>query len=497
MSSSIDSPAKIENARVTLAVAGLVTVAVAWLLLWPFWPFRNRLLDLGKIVHYSWWAAGVWVLGLVLWVGCLQVLAPFLRGQTWRGAPVPLSLVTGFVMTAFVAMYPVSAIDVYIYAARSRLFSHYGENPNAVQPATHWDTDPFVHFASKEWADNLSPYGPLWNLIAAPVTWLSGTHIGLAVVGYKLIAAGALVSIGALIYDTVKRAHPEWAVLATLLWLWNPFVLWDGLANAHNDVVMMVPIVLALRCWQRNRPTWVIPLLVVSILVKYIALLLLPLAVVGMVSRYRRSGERLRIGIASTLGSIGIAVLSLAPFFDPASLWASFSEQGARFSPTPAWTAAVTWRTATGQPANLDAVQMTAMAITVGIMAALCVRVWRDPDTLGACWFEALCAFCLIASTNQRPWYTLWLVPLAAMLVPGYRWIRAVGWSGSSMAAYVGQIYLWYVWDFDRFGSTPYRLILVAVMFGPVIVAWMIEVWLARTQVGRREQASPGAVAIR
>ena len=301
MTHAIDAKPARGGRGLRLAAACLVAVAAAWALQYPFWPYRDRLVDQGKIIDYSWLAFGVWLVGMALWLWSLATLLPSFRGRTFTQDRRLVSLTSAGLILAFGSMYPTNAIDVFIYAARSRLLTHYGENPNAVQPVTHWDSDPYMKFASKEWADNLSPYGPLWNQLAAPVTWIGGDSIAAAVIGFKVLSILSALGIACLVYDIVRHRHPEWALAAAMFWLWNPLVLWDGIANAHNDVTLMLPVVAAVWAWQRRYDNWVVPLLLASVLIKYVTIILLPVAVIAL---WRRSpGMAARIqGIAWAFG---------------------------------------------------------------------------------------------------------------------------------------------------------------------------------------------------
>lgn len=452
----------------------LIAVALVWSLQYPFWPNRNDLLDQGKLVNYSWVAFAIWVIGLAVWLWAMASLLPRLRGQSFRLNRYLVGGTTLAIYASFMALYPTNAIDVYIYAARSRLLTEYGANPNAVQPAMYWDVDPYMRYASQEWADNLSPYGPLWNQLAAPITWLGGDSIGAAVIGFKLMSAVSAVAIGCLIHSIVRDAHEAWALPAALFWLWNPLVLWDGIGNAHNDVTLMLPVIAALWAWQKRLDRWVVPLLLASVLIKYVTLILLPIAIVAVWRRNPDWRDRAAAVLWSLAGATFLAAVSLYPFYDIGSIVTSAREQGSRVAASPAWVIRESvweWR-ATVIPVEtvVDAAYGLA-AIAVAIWAILC---WRNPERLPRAAFEVIFAFMLVASTNQRAWYVIWLVPLAAILIPTPPWRRALLWSVTAMLGHACTIWLWYVWDFDGWGRYWYVMIIVTTVFLPVILlaAW-------------------------
>ena len=452
----------------------LVAVAVCWSLQYPFWPNRHALLDQGKIVDYNWVAFATFVGGIAVWLWAMWRLLPPLRDVTFSQARPQVVIPTALVSVAFVLMYPTNAIDVYIYAVRSRLLTEYGENPNSARPVSHWETDPYMWFASQEWADETSPYGPLWNQVAAPVTALAGDNIGLAVIGFKILALLAVLGIAWLVYDTVRVYRPAWALVASLFWLWNPLVLWDGVGNAHNDVALMLPVMAALWAWARRHDNLVVPLLLGSILIKYVTLILLPLAVVAVWRRNPSWQVRIEGVLWATASLFFWIGLSLYPFYDFGAVRESAQEQGAKVSFSLAWLVMDTanrYGLATVEADTTVNLAYAVAAVGIGVCAGM---VWRRPSCPLRGSFEVMFLFMLVASTNQRAWYVIWLVPLAAIVIPENPWRRTLVWSVSSMAGHAGTIWLWYVWDWDNWDRYWYTLIVVGVIFLPVlaVTAW-------------------------
>jgi len=450
-------------------------VALVWSIQYPFWPNRESLLDQGKLVDYSWLAFATWAGGLVVWLWAMWALLSRFRGHSFTEYRLLIGVATAVIYASFTAMYPTNAIDVYIYAARSRLLTTYGENPNAAQPVVYWDSDPYMRFASQEWADNLSPYGPLWNQLAAPITWIGGDSIGSAVVGFKLLGVASAIAISWLVYQIVRDRQPEWALPAALFWLWNPLVLWDGIGNAHNDVTLMLPVIAALWAWQKRLDHWVIPLLLASVLIKYVTLILIPVALVAVWRRNPGSRERVTGVLWSVAGVLFLIAVSMYPFYNVDAMVTSAREQGAKVAASPAWVLMASmqeWSIADIEAETIIDVAYGLAAITV---AGWMVACWRRPDRLPRATFEVMFIFMLIASTNQRGWYVIWLVPLAAVLIPTAPWKRAILWSVTSMVGHTCSIWLWYVWDFEAWGYYWYALIIVTLVYVPVIALWLWE----------------------
>ena len=207
-----------------LALA-LTAISVAFARRYPLRGNSETLTDIGKLAHYGrpefwWWLAGVTALCLI------AAIAPYLALSAGRRALWPVLAGAIGAALAFAAMYPVNAIDVFIYAARSRLYTEYGLNPLTALPNLYVERDPYFHYASLEWGGHGSPYGPLWNLLAAPVTIFGGASITKALIGFKAMAVIAYFGGGAFIWRAVERMRPGAGVAAAAVYLWNPLVLW-------------------------------------------------------------------------------------------------------------------------------------------------------------------------------------------------------------------------------------------------------------------------------
>ncbi len=87
---------------------------------------------------------------------------------------------------------------------------------------------------------------------------------------------------GWVIAQALTATRPADAASGALYYLWNPLVLWEGAGNGHDDVVMCLPVLLAFLAWVRRWDRAVIPLLVVAALIKYVTVLLLPIAAVAL-----------------------------------------------------------------------------------------------------------------------------------------------------------------------------------------------------------------------
>jgi heme/copper-type cytochrome/quinol oxidase subunit 2 len=242
----------------------------------------------------------------------------------------------------------------------------------------------------------------------------------------------------------------------------------------------------ALWAWQTKRDHWVIPFLMASVLIKYVTLILIPIAVVAVWRRNPDYRERV-VGILWTIAAaLFLVAVSMYPFYDFGAIVTSAREQGARVAASPAWAVMASlseWSMADIPPATVVNVAYGLAAIAVAGWTLAC---WLRPERLPRATFEVMFAFMLVASTNQRAWYVIWLVPLAAILIPETPWRRTLLWSVTAMIGHACTIWLWYVWDFDAWGYYRYVMIIVSVVYLPVIGLTLWELATsARTRKNR------------
>jgi len=441
------------------------------------------LTDIGKLAEYGVAEFTGYVGGLAA-MFLLYALALREAGRLPAGRALPAVFGIGAgLAAAFALMYPVNAIDLFIYAVRSRLLTSHGVDPNAAMPLAYWEIDPLMRFASREWADEVSPYGPLWNLIAAPITAVAGDGLLVALLGFKALAVAALLLGGWLIARALTRGGEgvggEPAVGA-LFYLWNPLVLWEGIGNGHNDVVMAVPLLLAFLDWERRRDSRVFPWLVVAGLIKYVAAVLLPLAAVALWRRAAEPAARRRLVGRSAGLSLAAAAAALFPFYDVGAIRSSLAAQAGIFATSPAAIAVGLLRDRMPEAAAERAVSAVGLAVFAAGLAWWAAVVWAEPGRLPRAAFEALFLFLLVAAWNWRPWYLIWLAALAALLPWGWPAWRTIAWGAGGLAGYALFIWGWHWWPVE---FQTIQRVAVPLMTGPALALTLVE---AGRAVGRR-----------
>jgi hypothetical protein len=253
-------------------------------------------------------------LAYVALIGALFFLY-WLAYRRVRHRPIHLAVilsVAAIFCIPLIAAFPYNSTDVYRYFIRARVLVLHGQSP-FVAPPSAFPSDPFLPLAG-EWATATSPYGPLWELVAAGITLISPQNLQVALILFKTLASALLLAIGGLIWATLGGDIPPAERCGrALLWAWNPALLLISAVNAHNDVLMLFWLVLSWWLFRR-RPVAGLLVLALAPLTKPIALLALPFFYIAALRRAPDHRSRLQWLIAAGVGSLVLALLAFLPF---------------------------------------------------------------------------------------------------------------------------------------------------------------------------------------
>lgn len=302
-------------------------------------------------------------------------------------------------------VYPINANDIFRYVLRGRIVSIYGANPYLASPSDY-PNDPFAHLAG-EWATATSPYGPVWELTDAVVSGVAGDNLWLALVLLKLLGLLFFVACGWFIIQLV----PQRAVL----WCWNPAAYLMFVVDAHNDVLMLLWLLIALWMLHRYEVGW--QLASASILVAWLSpltkltgIVFIPFLGIALLRQLPDWAARVRFMLVATIGIAVLTLAAFAPFGDPRLLLTrlvSETQAGGAFSPTifiyfiDKGTDAIT----------LDLARLFEVGTPTFVAIACVMVIWtffgRNPLRASADTYLAY----LLTALNYRIWYALWIFP--------------------------------------------------------------------------------------
>jgi ribosomal protein S18 acetylase RimI-like enzyme len=320
-------------------------------------------------------------------------------------------------------LYPYGARDIFDYIMRARVFVFYGENPYT-QVSSVFASDPFFNYAW--WKDYPSPYGPLWELTAGLGVKLAGNDILANISVFKFISIIFYIATGIFIFKTLQKHAPDRALAGTLLFLWNPLVLFEVVGNGHNDITMMVWI--AASVWAVADKRWKLAIwfLAVGSAFKFISILLLP--VIGLMALVSQKDNRARLKflLISGAGCILIWVIAYLPFWQGFQTL-TFLKQSSLLTTSASSILFYNFQAILGK--NSRQIINTISSISTVVFAlGVAVRVMRKPDWVSYARASTVIMlfYVLITCTWYQNWYLLWPLTTAVFLPGGKVMMAAV-----------------------------------------------------------------------
>ena len=361
---------------------------------------------------------GVVVSTIALTMGAMILLRSWLRlGQRLsQWGPGSLKQVVLAVVLwgapLFVAV-PIFSRDVYAYTGQGRLMAeHLDPYTTGISALSNW----FMLGTDPSWAENRTPYGPLFLWLARGVVAISGAQPDLSVLLFRLLAC---VGVALCVIYLPKLAEFCGYNGARALWISvaNPLFLISFIASAHNDALMVGLAVCGVYLAATKKPFLAIVLVTASIAVKPITIVLLPF--IGLLWAGKAAGWGRRFACWAATGAISVLLLWLGGI--PHNL--GFGWTWALLDGTPGYTGY--------SPSGFGGQLVGAAAHAVGLdgaffedgfrklltVASIGIAGWLvlfgDPAKVVRRLALAFAAVVMLAPIIQ-PWYILWFLPFLA-----------------------------------------------------------------------------------
>jgi hypothetical protein len=307
-------------------------------------------------------------------------------------------LATVGAIAAAVQLVPLAAplllsTDVWAYWDYGRIATVHDANPYRNVPAEFPD-DPAFPYVGAEWRDDSTVYGPAFTLASEPLASAAGSSADAAAWIYKSLAAAAILIATACAGFLARRK-----ALAVAFAGWNPLLAIHLAGGGHNDawVAALVLGAMALAAAGRVRlagAAWAL-----SLLVKWVTVLLLPLR--GLEAR--ATGRRVdHAGFAVTV--VLVAAVATAAY---GLGWLEAFGPLARNAGN---------ETRYAIPHRLEQLGVPrAIAVGLPLLAFAAAYVWLLKEAArGRARLGLAMGLLLVAVPYLTPWYLAWVVPLAA-----------------------------------------------------------------------------------
>ncbi len=325
-----------------------------------------------------------------------------------------LYLILGFgglfaLTMAFV--YPITAIDVYDYIAESLVLVQYHANPITVPAATFASHDPFITLVGG-WTYYGAPYGPLGLIIDALPTLVVGRNLLANLLLIKVIFSSMLITEAFLVYKILTRIAPQIALAGALFIAWNPYALSEFSANSHNDIAMMLFVLLAILALVYDRLLLAFILITTSTLVKYAILPVLPLFLIYGIAHQPTMQKRIIYSALAILSAIALVIIIGGPFWDGLKTLNPLLSQDQRYE---ASFSTLLTDISSGQITLDKAKLLGRILFGISYLYALFLSRKDVHSMLCGC-FIALFSLLALGMTNFEIWYAIWPVMFAVLL---------------------------------------------------------------------------------
>ena len=355
----------------------------------------------------------------VLMIACYGLALHWTLRLSLPVSPSLLAIIGGAWLVSsavLLAASPGQSHDIFDYIFRGRMLAKFGASPLAVTPDTYRD-EPFYGYIG--WARWVDAYGPVWEYVSGAVALSGEGTLASYVLRYRLLSVILTGLCGALIYTLVRAEAPRYAPAALLAWSWNPLLLVSTALGAHNDVLMIVFVLLEYRCFQRRKWVAGLLMLVLAAHVKMTALLLLPVMCVWLA---RRNGWW--PAVRTMFVAFGLAAPLSWLLYQPLGGWATLPrnlrERALLLYNSPAYVTYMelqhrwTWPEIDARHATTVGANLLFLLIALVLFAYLGRR--QGNAHLWGFSLAITMAYLLVGAYWFNGWYVLWALALAALL---------------------------------------------------------------------------------
>jgi hypothetical protein len=360
---------------------------------------------------------------LTLLLCFLAVLRSILRARSIDGEASRLLFRYGlFFATAYAFSYPVYTSDFWLSVAWGRMIA-VGQNPYYVEmsPAA------IDGLPLSNWGDRMT-YGPLWAAISGGLAWLAGRREWLEFFLFKGVLAGAWVGTLVLLRRIAALRSPRDEAVALCLFGWMPMSTLFAVAEGHNDIAMIFPLVLWLFLlrWQRYQVSGAS--LVASALIKYITA---PLLAADLLAKRVLGRVTWRQYLMSMIPALVLGAAIFVPFVhDKEFLFSTENMRHWTF-----WTPGTALMELSTETGIWLPPRMITFFILAGCTALMVFYLFQFIRTKSFQVFLSLILAAIVTVLftvvgHVWPWFVLWTLPLAALT-----WRSPLAWFALLMAA--------------------------------------------------------------
>lgn len=348
---------------------------------------------------------GIIIIGLLLIFSIIYLMIVKKEKEIFKNKKqiILFILIIAFI---FMMILPFLSSDIYYYIGDSWLASKYGENPyyTSVKDLQDNGINDEILNNTGYWKNTTSVYGPIWNSIAKLLVSLSFGKVTIALFVFKIASLLIHVLNSYLMYKITKSNK------YMLLYGLNPLVLVELLSNVHNDIYLILFILLALYFLIRKKNIYfTVIFLALSICVKYSTVLIVPFILLYYF-KDKSIPKRILYCMIAGISILVIVILFYLPYYQDMSIFTNMLVQGDRYSQS--IVLLLMQRLNNKIFLLIDSIRLPVFAIIyVSLLINILFKRQHSIKELFNKYNVVMIVFIFCVLTNFQKWYILWLLP--------------------------------------------------------------------------------------
>ena len=340
----------------------------------------------------------------------------------------------------FALIIPYTSTDVYSYIANGWSASHYNENPyyKSVGQISdeHQVRDQMYNKVANCWRYETVVYGPFWTLICKILTSISLGKIDVALAIFKGTNLIVHLINCLLIW---KITHKKKFVL---IYGANPAILFEALSNVHNDIFIVLFILLAIYFVKKKKNLMLsVAFIAMATAIKYLGILILPFIILYHL-RGKSILEKIKYCVLYGLEFIVILAGFYAIYVRDLNIFAGLFIQQSKYNRS---IMLVFYYLIGEQSTNILKTALLAVFAILYVYTVIKLLLNNNTEIFSSYIREystLLYIFTFILITNFNSWYILWLFP-TLMFLNGKNIRLIINLSYAVEVAYIGSFALY------------------------------------------------------
>ena len=308
----------------------------------------------------------------------------------------------------YILILPWTSSDIFYYMGVGELDGVYKQNPYYVSMREYYDENNIddqilEKGANNCWGSTTVVYGPIAQIFFKICSMVSMKNVTIALMVFKIVNYLIHLVNTYLIYKISNKKK------FALLYAINPFILLEAISNVHNDVIIVLFILLSLYYLIKKKNLMLsIMFLAFATGIKYFPILLLPIIILYHYRKEKKVYIRLLRCIQYGIIFLAIMLLEYMPYYKDYKIFLAMIVQTERFSKS------IYFMIIQYIPSIYEYIRAVFILCFLLFYIKMCFNILIEKNIVFYKIMKkynfALILFMLIL-TNFQIWYLIWLFP--------------------------------------------------------------------------------------